>query len=53
MSKKKGGRKMSPSTLSNTKKRTFLSDSRKIIQKAIKEKGLTREDIEKSFNNSK
>ncbi|KAF6626960.1 hypothetical protein H6F38_23170 [Paenibacillus sp. EKM208P] len=31
-------------------KRTYLSDSRRIIQKAIKDKKLSRDDIENSFN---
>lgn len=34
-------------------KRTYLSDSRRIIQKAIKDKKLSHDDIENSFNDSR
>ncbi|WP_336761631.1 hypothetical protein [Paenibacillus sp. USHLN196] len=53
MASKKGGKDMSPTTLNKTRKKTYLSDSRAIIQKAIKEKGLTKEEIVKSFTNDK
>lgn len=50
--RKRRGIDMSPSQLGNTnqKKKTFLTDARRMIQKTIKEKGLTNDQIEKSLN---
>ncbi|XID91562.1 hypothetical protein ACF3MZ_24100 [Paenibacillaceae bacterium WGS1546] len=53
MRKKKGVINMSPTSLGTTRKQSFLTDARKIIQKAIQEKGLTKEQIKKSLNENK